>query len=189
MVTNSRGVTVTQGRLRNTAKARRAQKRQAKNRAKKKLSAELQPPKHFITLAYNPNKYHQRIAISLSVVPEWAWGSASTTMKCCEIIQAEWVAAAEKVSGGRNKAKKEDMEEWVSPSDSVRRRWGYARDTDLNTIRRYELTDTKLALGEIERLGQVDEERAEDAQMTSIVGTPINLPTSYRGNGAVGNEQ
>ena len=105
------------------------------------------------------------------------------------MTQAEWVAAAEKVSGGRNKAKKEDMEEWVSPSDSVRRRWGYARDTDLNTIRRYELTDTKLALGEIERLGQVDEERAEDAQMTSIVGTPINLPTSYRGNGAVGNEQ
>ena len=42
-----------------------------------------------------------------------------------ELTQAEWVAAAEKISGGCNKVKKEDMEEWVSPSDSVRRRWGY----------------------------------------------------------------
>lgn len=98
------------------------------------------------------------------------------------MTQAEWVAAAEKVSVGCNKVKKEDMEEWVSPSDSVRRRWGYARDTDLNTIKQHEHTDTKLALGEIERLGQVGEERAEDAQMTGIVGTPINLPTPYRGN-------
>lgn len=56
------------------------------------------------------------------------------------------------------------------------------RDTDLNTIRRYEHTDIKLGLGEIERLGQVDEERAEDAQMTGIVGTPINFPPPYRGN-------
>ena len=85
-----------------------------------------------------------------------------------EMFQAEWVAAAAKVSGGRIEAKKEDMEDWVSPSASVRRRRGFARDTDPDTIRRYEHTDMKLALGEMERLEEGDDERAADVQMAGI---------------------
>ena len=85
-----------------------------------------------------------------------------------EMTQAEWVAAAAKVSGGRITAKKEDMEDWVSPSASVRRRRGFARDTDLDTVRRYEHTDMKLALGEMERLGEGDDERAADVRMAGM---------------------
>lgn len=98
-----------------------------------------------------------------------------------EMTQAEWAAAAVKVSGGRIKASKKEMEEWVSPSASVRRRRGFARGTDVDTIRRYEHTDMKLALGEIEGLAEVDEERVEDVQMAGMVGTPFNLPTRYKG--------
>lgn len=92
------------------------------------------------------------------------------------MAQAEWVAALEKVSGGRTKASKKDMDGWVSPSASVRRRQGFARDTDRNTTRRYEHTDMKFALGKIGRPGEVDQGRAEDVRMAGILGTPFNLP-------------
>ena len=87
--------------------------------------------------------------------------------------------AAAKASRGRIKASKAEMEEWVSPSATVRRRRGFARGTDLDTIRRYEHTDMKLALGEIERQGEADEKRAEDVQMSGTLGTSFNLPAQY----------
>lgn len=98
------------------------------------------------------------------------------------MTQTEWVAAAVKASRDRIMVSKEEMEEWVSPSATVRRRRGFARGTDLDTIRRYEHTDMKCALGEIERQGEADEEGVEDVQMSGMVGTPFNLPVRHKGN-------
>lgn len=98
--------------------------------------------------------------------------------------QAEWVAATAKVSSGRMtvKTSKKEMEEWISPSASVRRRRGFARDTDLDTIRRYEHTDMKSALNEVERLEGTDEGRVEDVQVGGIVGSAFDLPVRYKGS-------
>lgn len=97
-----------------------------------------------------------------------------------ETSQAEWVAATAKVSNGRIKASKKEMEEWVSPSASVRRRRGFARDTDLDTIKRYEHADMKFALEEVECLEGVDEGRGEDVHMGESVGSAFDLPVRYK---------
>ena len=61
--------------------------------------------------------------------------------------QAEWEAAATKSSGGRIPASKKEMEDWVGPAASVKASSGFARDSDLYTIRRYEHADMRFALG------------------------------------------
>lgn len=88
-----------------------------------------------------------------------------------EISQAEWAAAAAKLSRGSIRASKKEMEEWAGPSASVRRRRGFPRDTDLDTIRRYEHTDLKSALEEVERVGEGDGGRTGDVDMAGTVGS------------------
>lgn len=73
------------------------------------------------------------------------------------------------------------MEEWVSPSASVRRRWGLPWGTDLDTIERYEHTDMELALGEIERPGEVDGGRAKDVQDSGNGGDSVQSPYAMKG--------
>ena len=93
-----------------------------------------------------------------------------------EMTQAEWVAAAATFPGGRIKASKEAMEDWVGSSARVRHRRGFARDTDLDTIGRYKHTDLRLAIGE------VDEGRAGDVQMVGMLETSVGLYVQYKGS-------
>ena len=73
------------------------------------------------------------------------------------------------------------MEGWISPSASVRRRRGVARDVDVDTSRRYEHTEMKAAVEDVERLEGVDGGRVEDVQMVDFRENDFDLPVRYKG--------
>lgn len=72
------------------------------------------------------------------------------------------------------------MDGCVGRAASVRHRGRFARDTDVGTIRRYEHTEMKSDIGELEWLGEMDGGRVEDVQMAGVLGAPFILPTRYR---------
>lgn len=92
--------------------------------------------------------------------------------------QAEWEAAATKFSGRRIYASKKRNGGLGRALGQCKASSGFARDSDLDTIRRCEHADMRFALGQVKRLGEVDEGRTGRCADDWTVGDFVQ---SYRG--------